>query len=95
MRGQMDALSAYMYRSMPSLNDTLFGPLDKDYCLYFYFLALYSLVIAGFIFCVLMMMIFSGKKMDFNMVFILSYGILYYLAFYLQNRLLNSMCRNK
>jgi hypothetical protein len=76
---------------MAELLDTLFGPLDVQYCLYFYFLSIF-----GFVLLVLFIVpaVFYGLKnrkgLDYYLqIFGLSLG---YLVFYFQNRLLHSMC---
>jgi len=72
-------------------SDNLFGPMSKDYCLYFYFLS-----IVGFIFLMLTVIssLFIGisKRKDgeyFFKMFLIALG---YFIFYFQNRLLYSMC---
>ena len=71
--------------------DTLFGPLPKSYCLYFYYLS-----IIGFILLVLSvsgslyMALTKPRSSDFyssSLMIAISY-----LIFYFQNRLLHSMC---
>jgi hypothetical protein len=76
---------------MSSLNDTLFGPLGTQFCLYFYILSAIAFIfmvmsILGFI-----LHLFS-KKMDMKVVLGVimvagTYGIVY-----MQNRLLYNMC---
>ena len=69
----------------------LFGPLSKDYCLYFYFLS-----IIGFAFMALFLIsslilgfsLKNGPDYYFQVLAVaLGYGIIYF-----QNRLLHSMC---
>ena len=69
----------------------LFGPLSKQYCLYFYFLSIIGLV---FVVLIVVSALFIGitkrKGLDFYLAMLsgaLAYGILYF-----QNRLLHSMC---
>jgi len=69
----------------------LFGPLSKQYCLYFYFLSIIGLV---FVVLIVVTALFIGitkrKGLDFYLATLsgaLAYGILYF-----QNRLLHSMC---
>jgi len=78
--------------NMNELNNTLFGPIAKDYCLYFYILSVIAAV--NFVLFVIGM-IFYGmkKKVDssfFVIMIIYSGGILLH---YLQNRLLYNMCQ--
>ena len=78
---------------MPSLNDTLFGPLPKQYCELFYYLSVFS-----FVFLVLLIISTIGLSLSkrqsgaFYMQTV-SIAIVYGIA-YLQTRLLNTMCVN-
>ena len=76
---------------MSGLMDSIYGPLDRKYCLYFYYLS-----VLGFVLFVLMVLstLYIGitKKKDstfFLSMFVASLG---YGIFYFQNRLLYSMC---
>lgn len=78
---------------MASMNDTLYGPLGKEYCIYFYILSVF-----GFISLILVVIsslvigIYKKKGFDFYLqAFTLAivYGMLY-----LQNRLLFNMCES-
>lgn len=76
---------------MATLEQTLFGPLDSGYCLYFYYLSIF-----GFAFLILFVIsslwIGISKKLGFKFysnMFVIS---LIYFVFYFQNRLLYSMC---
>jgi len=74
--------------------DNLFGPLGKDYCIWFYFLSVLSFI--GLI-LFLASGIYRGisKKKDamyFFGIFVIS---MWYVVGYFQNRLLYSMCANK
>lgn len=77
---------------MGDIMSYLYGPLSKEYCLYFYFLS-----IIGFLsmFIILLAFIFvslKSKKMD-NAFIVSSLSLaLIYFIFYFQNRLLYSMC---
>jgi hypothetical protein len=74
-----------------NLNNTLFGPLSKQYCLYFYLLS-----VLGFVFLVIAVlgMLFNlfSKKMDGKIVGGFLMAALGYGIFYFQSRLLYSMC---
>ena len=74
-----------------ALSDTLFGSLGKKYCTYFYLLS-----VAGFFFVILMLLSFImamfSKKMDMKIMFAILYAGIIYGMFYLQNRILYSMC---
>jgi hypothetical protein len=76
---------------MDNFLESIFGPLSKDYCLYFYLLSM-----LGFFLLVLLVIssimvgITKRKGMDFYFQMI-TVGI-GYAIFYFQNRLLHSMC---
>ena len=78
---------------MSSFNNMLFGPLDRKYCSYFYYLT-----VIMFIFCILSILTFlyNGFTTKFDMIkfAMFLYMILLYGAFYIQNRILYSMCIN-
>jgi hypothetical protein len=76
---------------MDDTMNTLFGPLDRKYCDYFYILS-----ILGFVLLVVLLIssllvgITKRKGVDFYMQSIsIAFG---YAIFYFQNRLLYSMC---
>jgi hypothetical protein len=71
--------------------DTLYGPLGKQYCIYFYFLSVFgfillALTVIGMIWAML------TKKFDTKVIVGLLMASLGYGIFYFQNRLLHSMC---
>ena len=74
-----------------STMQNLFGPLTKQYCLYFYLLSVISMV---FVVVVLMTMLFIGISKRKGMEFYVSmlFGAATYGVFYFQNRLLHTMC---
>lgn len=74
-----------------STMQNLFGPLSKQYCLYFYVLSIIAFI---FIMLILLSALFVGitkrKGIEFYssmLVAAATYGIIYF-----QNRLLHSMC---
>ena len=70
----------------------IFGPISKDYCIYFYFLSVAGFILVVLVGCLLVVDITTKKKFelwDFFKYFILAFT---YLMGYLQNRLLYSMC---
>lgn len=71
--------------------DTLFGPLSKQYCVYFYFLSIFGFILlAIFIVSSIMVGLSKRRGIDYYMQVV---GIaLGYAIFYFQNRLLHSMC---
>jgi len=77
----------------PTINDQLFGPLDRKYCLYFYYLSIFGLLLLVFLVISSLYIALTSKNsgvFGFQMVMVaIGYGI-----FYFQNRLLYSMCVN-
>jgi hypothetical protein len=71
--------------------DILFGPLSKQYCVYFYFLSIFGFILlAVFIISSIMVGLSKRKGLDYYMQVVgISLG---YAIFYFQNRLLHSMC---
>jgi hypothetical protein len=76
-----------------SLEDVLFGPLDKKYCMYFY-----AITIASFAFFLIVAFLFLGlfikgkKKMSFYAVLVTFAIVLEAFFHYFQNRLLYTIC---
>ena len=69
----------------------LFGPLPKDFCLYFYILTVVNfIVLILFIVSSLFIGITEKKKMGY-FIQILSIGMVY-LVVYFQNRLMSTIC---
>ena len=76
---------------MDNLADTLFGPLGKDYCIYFYYLSVIGIVLLTMlIISTITVGITKRKGVEFYLQ-MLSVAV-GYLIFYFQNRLLHSMC---
>jgi hypothetical protein len=76
---------------MNNMLDSLFGPLDKKYCDYFYILSILGFILlAIFLVSSVLVGLSKRKGLDFYMQ-ALSVSIGYGL-FYFQNRLLHSMC---
>lgn len=78
-----------------SLENYIFGPLDKQYCLLFYVFA----VLGFFSFAVALVGAVVGivngtKKFSITEMFFIAYSLLMSFLIYLQNRLLYSMCIN-
>lgn len=76
-----------------SLNDQLFGPLGKNFCLYYYFLSVIGFVLLVFI-AISTLYIGITKRKDgafYLQMFMISFV---YIMLYFQNRLLHSMCIN-
>lgn len=76
---------------MSDLQQKLFGPLSKQYCLYFYILSVLGL---AFVVIVLVSAIAFGISKKKGIEFYVSalVGTLGYAIFYFQNRLLYNMC---
>ena len=76
---------------MSDLADKLFGPLPKEYCAIFYYLS-----VLGFVWLVVALALFISmavskpRGMSFYISAVLA--LVGYGVFYLQNRLLQSMC---
>lgn len=73
------------------LNSNFFGPINRDYCMYFYVLSalglfFFALSIGGSMYVGFT----KGKGFDFYLIAIQS--ALVYFVIYLQNRLLFNMC---
>ena len=70
---------------------SLFGPLNRKYCDWFFYLS-----VIAFVFMVLTilsgLMVLFSKKLNSEYVTAIVWSALMYAAFYFQNRLLYSMC---
>ena len=78
---------------MASLNNYLFGPVDLEFCAYFYILSVVQF--SGMIFMLmslLYMLTLGRKRMDAKMTMTILMGSLAYGVLYFQSRLLHSMC---
>jgi len=78
-----------------SLENYIFGPLDKQYCLLFYVFA----VMGFFSFAVALIgavvgIVNGSKKLSVTEMFFIAYSLFVSFLIYLQNRLLYSMCVN-
>lgn len=69
---------------------TLFGPISRRFCWWFYLLEVGCMIL--FLLCLLAIVIilFYGKKTE--LILSLVFSSILYLAMYLQNRLLHNMC---
>lgn len=74
-----------------STMQNLFGPLSKEYCLYFYILSIIGMV---FLILIVLFALFVGitKRKGFEFYVQMMSAALAYGIFYFQNRLLHSMC---
>ena len=69
----------------------LFGPLDKKYCSYFYFLSVFSFVLMVFSIISLIFLLGDVQKHRFVLMNTISSAIMLGIA-YFSNRLLYTMC---
>jgi hypothetical protein len=74
-----------------SFMNKVFGPLGKDYCLWFYFLSIIGFVLMIFI-LVSGVIVGIWKKSKPEYYLFLVSGSVLYLIIYFQNRLLHTMC---
>jgi hypothetical protein len=72
--------------------DSLVGPMSKDWCYYFYWVAIFSLVIFAVAVINTLMVLFKSKK-KFNFMFALN-TVFTPLVSYLIARLYYNMCAN-
>lgn len=78
---------------MTSLNNLLFGPLNVEYCLYFYILSAFGFL-CFILVLVNMFIVMAGSKQPTLVLLVGLYFSLWWLFYYLQNRLMYSMCLN-
>ena len=78
---------------MSNLNDKLFGPLSKQFCLYFYFLSMINFGVVIFL-IISMILIGMSKRRDSTFYLQMVMTTLLYAILYFQNRLLHTMCSN-
>lgn len=78
---------------MDDINDALFGPLSRDYCLWFYILSLFGFIaLVLYIIPAIYFGIVKRKGFDYYLS-VIGISVVYAIA-YLQNRLLHTMCLN-
>ena len=79
-----------------SLNDAIFGPLDVEYCFYFYILSVIQFSVGAFmVLSLLFMLTLGSKKVNTIMVTPMIMGSLAYFVLYFQSRLFHGMCKGK
>jgi hypothetical protein len=76
-----------------SNTDSLFGPLNKNYCFYFYVLSVVGLISLVLLVLTTLFIGVSSKKTGTFYLQMISVAIVYGMM-YLQNRLLFNMCNN-
>ena len=75
-----------------NLEETLFGPLPKSYCSYFYYLSIIGYVLLVLSVLGTVVMIISRPSRGYNFYVNSLMIAVSYLIFYFQNRLLHTMC---
>jgi hypothetical protein len=80
-----------MYKMQESTLTSLFGPLNRKYCIWFYWLS-----VRGFIFLVLLLAsslyVAMTKKVGLTFFYAVLSSAVFYGISYFQNRLLYTMC---
>jgi hypothetical protein len=77
---------------MNDLMNYFFGPLSKEYCLYYYFLAVISAVIFVLTFLSFVMLVIKSKKIKAGMWLGMFNTLLSIFIGYFVSRLLYTMC---
>lgn len=75
-----------------SLEDYLFGPLDRKYCLLFYIFTVIMFLLFVFTVIGVVLSLFNGFKFTLFHIFITAYALFISFIAYLTQRLLYSMC---
>ena len=76
-----------------SLENYLYGPLSKQYCIVFYLLSVIGLLTFVLVLVAAGINILDGtKKLSMTEILIIAYSLFFPFLFYIQNRLLHSMC---
>lgn len=78
-----------------SLTDSLFGPIDKSYCAYFYYLSIFFYIYFLIIVFLYIFLAFTSRKADWNLFYYMLLACTTNFILYFQNRLLYSMCVGK
>ena len=78
---------------MSSVMETLYGPLSREYCIYFYYLSVIGFILFAFVIVTALFIGISTKR-GFSFYYKMLMISLVYAVFYFQNRLLYSMCIN-
>lgn len=79
-------------KSGDSLENYLFGPLDKSYCLLFYVFSVIMFILFVLAILGLVMNFVKGKRMSMVELSLVAYSLLATFLSYLSYRLLYSMC---
>ena len=76
---------------MNGIMDYLYGPLGKQYCIYFYLLSVFGFVLLTLTIIGMVWSLFT-KRVDTKVLMGLFMACIGYSIFYFQNRLLHTMC---
>lgn len=82
----------YLFVVLPYMNaNQVFGPISKEYCLYFYILSVIGLVLFAIaVFGAVYVALAKNKGLEYFVPALMA-SLAYFIA-YLQNRLLYNMC---
>ena len=72
--------------------NTFFGPLGKEWCLYYFFVLVFVFITYLFVILGSFINVFNLKKITFSSVFMALLPILTYAILYFQSRLIYSIC---
>ena len=76
---------------MSDIVETLFGPLDKEYCIWFYFISIWCFALLV-LYLITSIAYGISKRKGISFYLKVFTTALLYLFMYFQNRLLHSMC---
>lgn len=78
---------------MENFMDKFFGPLGKEYCMYFYVLTVFFGVMFFFgLISLVMYMLMNVRKVTFQFIINSAFGLLNGFLLYFVNRLMYSVC---
>jgi hypothetical protein len=77
-----------------NFNEYFFGPLNSNWCLYFYILSVISFIVFIISIIILISLLFSSKKIDSKILLWLFLYSLTILIAYFERRILHGMCMN-
>lgn len=77
---------------MNDIMANLFGPLSKDYCMYYYFMAVIMAVIFAMTLVSIIIGAFKAKKLSARYFFVAIYALFPVFISYFLSRLMYSIC---
>ena len=77
---------------MTDLYTLFFGPLGKDWCLYYFFLLVFVFIAVIITSITAITGLFYLKSLDFKVIYLLFVPVFFSLVTYLQSRILYSIC---